>query len=231
MIDLPTILPEYVFSDRLSSSWIQSFIFRRFLAGNPNRLKGEGFYHRLVFSPLRQEYCLQVVLYYRIQIFPYHINDYHPFFVYYDIRENIIRLAYDSGHHNITIAPLTEKYIMTVRFPWHGYKYNQTAFSPPLKADKFCLTNDILQAWWLQIGKPQFKLRSKFVDPWHPGLTTALPSAGSFRDEAVCPYCGAIVLMDTMYLKGTTLSCPIMCPNQHQFTAIYDFCSMIMKSI
>jgi hypothetical protein len=228
---VPTILPEYVLMTETLSSWTDSFTFYRFLAGNPNPRKQEGFFYRLVFSPNRQEYCLQVVLYYRLQKFPYHINDYHPFFVYYDRTQSMIRLVYDSGHHNIAIVPRAQQHVLTVRFPWHGYGYGKTACSLLFKAANFRLTDDILQGWWLQPGKPQFKLRSKFVDPWNMRLLTQPTGRGSFRDEAICPYCGAIVMMDAMDLKGTILSLPVMCPNKHHFSFTYNFCSMSMQSL
>ena len=212
------------------SSWTDAFAFYRFLAGNPNPRKQEGFFYRMVFSPAWQEYCLQVVLYYRLQIFPYHVNDYHPFFVYYDKAERIIRLIYDSGHHYVALAPDVQRHTLTVRFPWHGYAYGRTPLSLPFNAVNFQLDDDLLHRWWLQPGKPQFKLRSKFVDPWHPGLIGQLTDHGSFRDQAVCPYCGATVLMDTMLLENTTLSLPVKCSNRHRFTARYDFCLMSMQS-
>lgn len=229
---VPTILPKYQLVPDFSLTLLfDKFRFYRLLAGNPDRNNAEGIYIRLVYSDERQEYCLQAVNYYRKQIFPYHVNDYHPFYVYYDSNYNFIRLRYDSGHHYAKVLTETGTIILTLCFPWHGYKIGKRFLALPYKTSFFNLNDDTLRSWWLQAGKPQFKLRTKFVDPWHEGLAMQGAVKGNFRDEVHCPLCNAVELLDTMELEDTIFRVCLECQNGHRFTAIYDALSMNIMSL
>lgn len=219
----PTLRPPYRMLVDIPFTWHEKFAFSRFLAGDPDASRQEGFYSRLVYDPQQSEYCWQIVLYYRLQLVPYHINDYHPLFAYFDDTYRLLRVLYDAGHHRAMLAPKTIQCAFVVRFPWHGYRPGSSRFARPLRAASFDLTDDVLRSWWLQPGKPQFKLRSKFVDPWHPGLGLGDSVAkGSFRDEAVCPTCGAVEFLDTMDLIEGIFCLSLRCPRGHRFVACYD---------
>lgn len=228
---VPTLSPQYELLAKAPFAWADSFTFYRFLAGNPDPSKQEGFYSRCVYAPDRREYCVQVVLYYRRQLFPYHVNDYHPLYAYFDESYSLVRLLYDQGHHVARSAPLANRNIFTIRFPWHGYHIGRTSLSMSFRAGQFELTDDVLRGWWLQSGMPQFKLRSKFADPWNEGLVPHGSTAGNFRDEAVCPFCDAIVLLDAMTLEGGVFQTQLRCRNHHRFSAFYDPTSMRLESI
>ena len=225
---IPTLLFGYQKLNNEPDLLKKVFVFFRFLAGNPDYQKKEGIYYRLVYSPELEEICLQAVLYYRRQLFPYHINDYHPFYAYFDKSYQLIRLVYDSSHHrSMIITPCIPPVNLTVRFPWHGYKFGRSAVSLPFKANYFELTDEVLASWWLQYGKPQFKLRTKFVDPWHIGLTSRGNIDGNFRDEVLCPYCGDVSFLDTMDLQsGEKFHLKVTCHNKHRFVVDYDAYAM-----
>lgn len=229
--EVPTILDRYDLVSDPPFEWQGQFDFYRFLAKDPEPDSGEGFYYRLAHDPSLEEYCLQVILYYRVQEFPYHINDFHPFFSYYDNQFKSKYLLYDSSHHYTREIVPSDEQAFTVRFPWHGYKPGRSLFAAPLQSESFRLDDSILRDWWLQSGKQQLKIRSKFVDPWHAGLRRKHPAArGTFRDEAVCPYCGEIRHLDTMDFDGSLFSLEVTCPSGHPFVSKYDPLSMKMDS-
>jgi hypothetical protein len=226
---VPTHLPQYQQFEQAPFPWRHLFVFYRFLAGNPDPKQQEGFYYRFIYSPIQQEFCLQLVLYYRKQLIPYHVNDYHPIYAYFNDSHELIRVLYDTNHHCGTFAALSLPQPFTVRFPWHGYKASRSIVALPLKTRFFDLNGELLDRWWLQPGKPQFKLRSKFVDPWHKKLQPQASTQISFRDEAVCPYCGVRQLLDTMELDGTLFHISLECQNSHTFVAKYDATTMKME--
>lgn len=232
MASLPTLQLDYEHVQHPDTSLQEHFDFFRFFAGNHDPLKREGLYHRIVHSPARDEFCLQVVSYYRIQRFPYHVNDYHPLFVYFDRSMSPVRLLYDSYHHMASqLVPTDRKQIITIQYPWHSFYAGRKPLSRPLATYCFALTDHILEEWWLQPGKPQFKLRTKFVDPWHSSLlssTATQPS--SFRDEVRCPVCGEVTLLDTMELQDYTFRLEVTCPNRHKYVVRYDPAGMKMES-
>ena len=220
---IPTLLPTYQRQNKQPDNWQKAMSFFRFLADDPTADKQEGFYARSIWNPARSESCLQIVLYYRKQSFPYHVNDYHPIFAYFNASQQLTRILYDNGHHRSRSVAPSSSLAFTVQYPWHGYAVGRSLFASPLRAAVFDLTDALLVQWWLQPGMPQFKLRSKFVDPWHPGLAPSPGGAtGSFRDEAVCPRCGHTELLDRMDLDGRVFRLPILCPKGHRYTVLYD---------
>lgn len=209
----PTLLSKYqhVNNNNLLN-WRDKFQFYRIFAGNHNKNKNEGLYFRVVYNPLLGEYCLQVVSYYRLQRLPYHVNDYHPFFAYFDSDYSLLRLLYDSGHHFASYADLLpEVQKLTINYPWHSLLPGKPRFAKPLETQYFHLSDAILQGWWFQKGKPQFKLRSKFADPWHEKLFPVFGQRGNFRDEFCCPNCDQVNYFDTMNYKDDLFTVDVVC--------------------
>jgi hypothetical protein len=231
MTTFSTLAPQYELLGKAPFAWADWFTFYRFLAGNPDPRKQEGFYHRCVYAPAKHEYCVQVVLYYRRQLFPYHVNDYHPLYAYFNESYQLVRLLYDASHHQARCAPLAQHYALAIRFPWHGYHLGSSYLSVLFHASHFDLTDDVLRGWWLQSGMPQFKVRSKFFDPWNPGLMPHDQTPGNFRDEAICPYCGAIELLDAMTLEDGIWRIQLRCRNDHRFAAVYDSSRMHLECV
>jgi hypothetical protein len=225
-----TLLKAYQKIHQPDIEWHKNFRFYRFIARNHNPSWREGFFSRWVFNPKSDEYCVQVVSYYRYQLIPFHINDYHPFYIYYDKNFNPLRVLYDPGHHHSSVIAIkSEQQSLTVIYPWHPFEYGRKKQSLPLKPVFRDLTDEVLLKWWLQPGMPQFKLRSKFVDPWHPGLIPKDSSTtGTFRDEIVCPNCGKAHLFDRMDFDGKVFSLGVKCCNNTIITAVYDPENMIM---
>ncbi|PKN94698.1 MAG: hypothetical protein CVU44_02495 [Chloroflexi bacterium HGW-Chloroflexi-6] len=219
-----TYLKPYALIDDSFIEWQKNFKFFRFVARNHNSAWGEGFFSRILYNPELEEYCVQVVSYYRYQLIPFHINDYHPFFIYYDKKIQPLRLIYDPGHHNSNVAKIeAQTQNLTIIYPWHPFELGKKKFSLPLVPVYRSLHNDVLLRWWLQPGMPQFKLRSKLVDPWHLGLlSNSKMEAGSFRDEITCPVCGKIHLFDRMDFDGKRFSSTFPCCKNTIITAIYD---------
>ena len=228
---IPTHLPEYEIVQDAIFDWQEHFSFYRFFAGEHDPDKGEGFYYRIVFNPMLKEYCSQVISYYRIQRFPYHVNDYHPFFVYFS-NGRITRLLYDPGHHHSAYAHLgAGKQALTIEYPWHSFCSGRKLFAIPLKPNYLNSLDLVLVDWWMQPGMPQFKLRSKIVDPWNPGLFPKnTQERGSFRDEVICPNCSKIYYFDEMNLENGVFQLPVECCSK-TFIASYDPTKMKMEIV
>jgi hypothetical protein len=230
---LPTVAPGYIITYDQCQTLLSRLTFNRMWCANPRKGRGEGWYGRIVHDPARQESCLQLILYYRVQWFPYHVNDFSPLYVYFTDDVNITRVIYDDGHHRATQVQGSYLKSFTVWAPWHSfqYGYRKAVIGRPLRSSFFPLTDEVLQSWWLLPGKPQFKLRSKFTDPWHPGLLTE--PAGrkpTFRDEASCPHCGRIAHLDTMEREGHVFYLELRCLVGHRYTARYDALRQAMET-
>ena len=223
---IPTLLSKYQRISAPTFHWQQYFELYRWLTGNPDPRLGEGLYTRFVFHPERRELCLQVVLYYRIQSFPYHVNDFALFYAYFDDQYRMVRLLYDAGHHHARLAPIRQPMRLTVQYPWRAFRVGKGMVARSLQAAEFPLTDKILRDWWIRPDKGQFKIRSKFVDPWHPGLERPENGAwASFRDEMICPDCGSVKLLDQMVPKENVLRSTIRCCGR-KYDICYDFYSM-----
>lgn len=178
------------------------------------------------------ECCLQIVIYYRIQWFPFHINDFAPLYFYYDAHGRFVRLLYDKTHHTVGEVNAQDNLHIVVYGPWHGYRVNESHWAQrPLKSRFRPLTDAILRHWWLITGKPQFKLRSKFVNPWdHRLFSDRIAYPPTFRDEAPCPNCGEVFHLDTMDQPQHTgiFQRKITCSRSHTYLATYNAFTQLM---
>ena len=219
--DVPTVRPEYdVSEDALDALPVAPALFR-FACLDPNAARREGLYVRRVVRADGAS-CVQVILFYRVQWVPYHRNDFAPFFVYLDANDALTRIVYDVGHHRAATLLPHPDLCLTVVAPWHALRPGRTALARRLRATELRLTDDVIRAWWYEPRtEAQLKLRSKLVDPWHPGLQGIGREHGTFRDEAACPRCGRPALMDDMEVRGPDLVRPTRCPVGHPFVAAY----------
>jgi hypothetical protein len=228
---IPTTLPEIQKLHTIPFDWMNNFVFFEFLSGHFQPDRSEGIYKRMLYSPLVKEYCLQLIFYYRIQIFPYHVNDYLPMYIYFDEMHQMKRLLYDIGHHNAAEAAIKPMEVFTVKYPWRQFEAGKSRFALNLKPITCDLTDEVIENWWLQDGKPQCKLRTKLIDPWHPGLKPYGIMPGNFRDVACCPKCKSLELLDTMDIIEDHFHLSIKCKNSHFYDANYYYLTMRKENL
>lgn len=202
--------------------------------GNPNIETGEGTYYRFVERIETGERCLQAVVFYNVQWVPHHRNDFAPIYFYFDNDNRITRVLYDFFHHQV--ASVSESAVanmsVIVFAPWHAFRVNERHWAQNrFRSPYIRLKDDLLRKWWLLDGKPQFKLRSKWINPWHPNLFPEnVPFQATFRDEAPCPVCGQVSHLDTMSRDGPVFILPLICHNGHRYIATYDAFSQQMDT-
>jgi len=234
MKTIPTVALGVRQIDADPAELLKDAIWERRWCGNPNAQKGEGTYYRYVENIETRERCLQVAVFYDVQWFPYHPHDFSPIYFYFDERDRLVRILYDYFHHKIASLSAAELQELRVVIctPWHTFRINETHWAQRLFHSPYLpLTDDILRTWWLFDGMRQFKLRSKFVDPWHPHLFPEnVPHQATFRDEAPCPVCGEVFHLNVMKQKGGIFSLDIRCRNRHAYTAIYDAFTQQMET-
>ena len=221
---VPTALPEYTVEFPSATSLIPSLQFFRAWCGNPNEKKGEGIYYRLVRQPADGRSCLQLILYYRVQWFPYHPNDFAPMNIYLESGGEVSRILYDSFHHTVATIIEPRSLYFTVFAPWHAFKPGRQGWPiSQMQTAYHAMEDSVILRWWFLRGKSQLKLRSKLVDPWHAGLTKQSGEVRpTFRDEGKCPVCNRTVQMDTMHIQGAEFSKACRCALGHSFTVRYD---------
>jgi hypothetical protein len=196
--------------------------------GNPNPRRGEGSYYRYLENTNTGQRCLQMVIFYRVQWFPYHNHDFAPIFFYFDAQDRLERILYDFYHHNVVSLSVTDHdqpVRIIVYAPWHAFRVDQSHWAQTRFTSPYLpLSDDQIVKWWLYPDMRQFKLRSKFVNPWCPTLfpeTTPFPPS-TFRDEAPCPTCGEVFHLDFMPTNGVdTFNLEIICKNGHHYQATY----------
>ncbi|MHA1266740.1 MAG: hypothetical protein ACTSRS_16005 [Candidatus Helarchaeota archaeon] len=222
--------PEYKVSYDLS--FLQNFIFtntriifRYFLCGPPQSVD-EGLYFRTIYGP--EEVCIQCIFFYKRQWLPYHLHDYHPFYLYLDYKRRLKFLVIDDGHHFSKLlfpSEQTKPLNITIFLPDHGLTDQIQTFGKPFHPRLIPLTPSRIQTFWLINNMAQLKLRTKLVDPWAKGLIPQNPAQTksliyrlnyilplksdsplkanlryTFRDEAFCPYCKCLETLDFMPL-------------------------------
>ncbi|MHA1301866.1 MAG: hypothetical protein ACTSO9_20815, partial [Candidatus Helarchaeota archaeon] len=156
-----------------------------------------------------------------------HKHDYHPFFIFLDKNSQVSYMIYDKGHHNGKIIyPTKDLLILSVFKPDHGYTTQFKSFNitRPFKCTYKALKPEQIIYFWKINNMAQLKLRTKLVDPWDPGIKH------TFRDEAKCPYCSKIHLMDFMNLQKNRLYLKIQCKLNHSFVAEYDIKNQTFSS-
>jgi hypothetical protein len=230
---IPTLAPEIQQIDGNMEDLLSNIRWERRWCGNPNPRKGEGTYYRYLEHQQSRERCLQVVIFYRIQRFPYHPHDFAPIYFYFDDRNQLKRILFDHYHHNVASFPITarSKTRVVVYAPWHAFRVGEIHWAQrPFRSTCWHLTDELLRQWWSFDDMRQFKLRSKFVNPWHPHLfQESAPDQATFRDEAPCPRCGSIYHLDYMHYKDGIYQLDILCPNQHKYSAMYNTYSQAME--
>ncbi|MHA1270218.1 MAG: hypothetical protein ACTSPY_10565 [Candidatus Helarchaeota archaeon] len=197
-----------------------------FLCGPPESSE-EGIYYRIITSPFHKETCIQNIIFYKIQRFPYHIHDYHPFFIYLNDKNLVKYVIIDDGHHyskKILILKNNRKLLkITIFLPDHGLTNKLGQISKSFKPRLIPLKPKKLIEWWTYNNMAQIKLRTKLIDPWTKGL---IPDKNleqenlfyrlkyliplkifpnhendlkfSFRDDAYCPICNKLFKLDFM---------------------------------
>ena len=171
--------------------------------GNPNSRQGEGSYYRYLENSATGQRCLQVVIFYRVQWFPYHNHDFAPIFFYFNSQDCLERILYDHYHHNVSSLSVENhnRPVQVVLYaPWHAFRVNESHWAQTdLHSSYLPLTDEQLSRWWLYPDMRQFKLRSKFLNPWDPHLFPEnTPFPATFRDEAPCPNCNEVYHLDFM---------------------------------
>lgn len=225
MIENPTLIPGLRQVDADVSQLLEYTRWEKRWCGDPNRRKEEGRFWRCIENQQTRERCLQVILFYQVQRFPYHPHDFAPIYFYYNSSGQMTRILYDYYHHQVAslaVSPQAETRVI-VYAPWHAFKTNETHWAQrPFHCSDFLLANERLREWWAYTDMRQFKLRSKFINPWHPGLfPESAAEKATFRDEAACPVCGEIFYLDLMDFDGERYSLEITCSKRHAYTAVY----------
>ncbi len=202
-------------------------IYLRYFLCGPPQSAGEGIFYRIIQN--REEKCIQCIVFYKTQWFPYHPHDYHPFYIYLDENNNVRFLIIDDGHHFSKLIPIERKHKkkmvnITLFLPDHGLTSRIKA-SKIFKPKLLPLLPMQLEKWWKINNMAQLKLRTKLIDPWAPGLIPPAPSKKesliyrinhllpfkvfssieknlkfTFRDEAICPHCQEMETLDFMPL-------------------------------
>lgn len=199
-------------------------ILRRIACGNPNPKKNEYAYFRILEND--ENKCIQFIIFYQWQYYPPHKHDYHPFFIYVDENLNVSHMIYDKGHHSSkVIYPTKDPLIFSITSPDHHFstQFNSMIMTRPFRCTYKPLMPRQIMYFWKINSMAQFKLRTKFINPWDPGIQY------TFRDEAKCPYCGNIHLLDFMNLVKNRLFLEIEC-NNHKFKAEYNINNQIFSS-
>ena len=200
----------------------------RYLLCGPPKSLGEGIFYRIIQK--KEQKCIQCIIFYKIQRFPYHPHDYHPFYIYLDDDNRVEFIILDDGHHFSKLISKREienkKSInITIFLLDHGLTDQINRFSKPFKPKFVPLLPEQIKKWWLINNMAQLKLRTKLIDPWAPGLIPKVPTQKksllyrlnyilptkiftfaeenqrfTFRDEVFCPYCKTMETLDFMPL-------------------------------
>ncbi|MHA1309526.1 MAG: hypothetical protein ACTSQO_01240 [Candidatus Helarchaeota archaeon] len=238
----------------------------KYLLCGPPASPEEGIYYRILTSKKRRSICIQNIFFYKIQRFPFHIHDYHPFYIYLDLNRRVKFILIDDGHHfskkiSIPQNSKIKKVTITVFLPDHGLTNKLSKFGKIFKPKLIPLMHQKILEWWTYDNMAQLKLRTKLIDPWADGLIPdkamendsilnrinyilpmkILPKSEnnlfySFRDEALCPICNKIYLLDLMHVHRNSsvnkyyLIKKQKCINGHEFTIKYDFETGKIKS-
>ncbi len=164
--EVPTVCPGYTVE---FPSPLPPFPeFYRFACLDPDPEKREGIYTRLVSRAGGTERCLQIILYYRVQWLPYHVNDFAPAFLYLDPEGRVQELIYDPGHHRAASVLQPRDLRLTVVAPWHAMRRRAPGpLGRPLRAAQYELRDSVIRAWWFHPnGAAQLKLPPNW---WTPG--------------------------------------------------------------
>ncbi len=203
----------------------------KFLLCGPPQSKEEGIYYRIIKSHEKKEICIQNIIFYKKQKFPYHIHDFHPFYIYLDFQKNVKYVVIDDGHHfSKKLGPFRDlqnkDLIITIFLPDHGLTNKLGSFGRLFKPRFIPLKPETIFKWWTYNSMAQIKLRTKLIDPWSAGLIprrfassdtilsrinyiiplniipeNKMNKIYSFRDKSSCPICGDVFLLDFMEVK------------------------------
>ncbi|MBD3228151.1 MAG: hypothetical protein GF329_08175 [Candidatus Lokiarchaeota archaeon] len=190
---------------------------------NPPQSKNEGIYYRIIKSEHGK--CIQCISFWNRQWFPYHIHDYHPFFIYLDDKNFVKFILIDDGHHYSKMIKISKNQIGTdfrISFflPDHGLT-DRLKIGRIFKPKLIPLKPKQIIKWWIINNMAQLKLRTKLIDPYKKGLIPeSEPKKDSliyrinhittfniihqpmnslrytFRDEVVCPVCKEMSTLD-----------------------------------
>jgi hypothetical protein len=215
----------------------------------PPTSKNEGIYYRIIES--NEGKCIQCISFWKRQWFPYHVHDYHPFYIYLD-RKNLVKfILIDDGHH---YSKRAKSRVITFFLLDHGLTDQITHIGKQFKPKLIPLTSNQIIKWWIIDNMAQLKLRTKLVDPYIDGLIpreelekdsliyrlnhlTKYPIVPrekhilrySFRDEVFCPKCDQLITLDYVPVKYDKdnntiyLKNRIKCKNNHEFSFKYNF--------
>ena len=231
MTNFRVVGPEYKIS--YDNSLINNLKFKNItiklktlLCGPPSSIR-EGIYYRIIEDVDNKKKCIQVICFWNKQIVPFHIHDYHPFFIYLDNKNRVKFIVIDDGHHFSKLLQLDNKktIIITIFLPDHGLTNHLSKFGRVFKPKFIPLLPKQIIKWWTINNMAQIKLRTKLFDPWIKSLIpNKIPKRDSifsrinyifpfkifpgfkddlrftFRDETICPKCGFIQTLDFMPL-------------------------------
>ncbi|TFF86666.1 MAG: hypothetical protein EU551_00800 [Promethearchaeota archaeon] len=220
MSDFRVINPKYKVS--YDENIINNFKFKNidikftcFLC-RPPKSKNEGIYYRIIET--NEGKCIQCISFWKRQWFPYHVHDYHPFYIYLDDKNLVKFIIIDDGHHYSKLINIDQKrtksIVITFFLPDHGLTDQINHIGKQFKPKLIPLRSNQIINWWIIDNMAQLKLRTKLVDPYIAGLIPKeelekdsliyrlnhlstfpiIPREKnnlrySFRDEIFCPKC------------------------------------------